>query len=623
MASETRSHEQDGATTIPLSRVIAFFAAGLSLLVAAAPPIGLFLNAYVQEGARALIENRVVSAQVTEMIADAPETWMHQHLKLLEKLERTDHQAEGQQTRQIIGPIGEVLAARSVAADDGIAWPRLRRSDAIFDQGEVVGSVVLVRSMRAQALSAGWVALLSLLAGVACFTVLRVIPMRSLQRATRRAAWLASHDPLTGLANRSLFSEKLEDALARARRDGSTVAVLCLDLDHFKEVNDTLGHAAGDQLLRQVAERLLSNMRATDSLARLGGDEFAIVQTQAHQPCDAESLASRLSALIAEPFQLDGHQVVIGGSLGIALTAAGVADGARLMQEADLAMYQAKNDGRGGFQFYDEGMNQRLYERKAMEADLRTALAERQFTLAFQPQVRMGSAQPPYVITGAEALLRWTHPVKGNIPPDQFIPLAEQTNLILPIGDWVLLEACRQAVTWPSTLSVAVNVSTVQFRNPAFFSTVERALAESGLPASRLELEITESVMLADTAESVAIMEKLRSLGIRLAMDDFGTGYSSLGYLRKFKFDKIKIDKSFVRHLGEGGESEAIVRAVVGMSRAMGVQSNAEGVETEEQSLMLRGEGCTEMQGYLYGRPMTSEDFLALAEKDGTWPAAA
>jgi len=268
-------------------------------------------------------------------------------------------------------------------------------------------------------------------------------------------------------------------------------------------------------------------------------------------------------------------------------------------------------------------MNLRLHERRAMEIDLREALAAGQFSLAYQPQVCTVTVAGSHVITGAEALLRWAHPVKGNIPPDQFIPLAEQTNLILPIGEWVMRSACREAAAWPSKLSVAVNVSTVQFRSPGFVELVERILQETGLPGDRLELEITESVMMTDTAEAVAVMERLRSLGIKLAMDDFGTGYSSLGYLRKFKFDKIKIDKSFIRHLGEQGESAAIVRAVVGMSRAMGVESNAEGVETEQQSAMLLGEGCTEMQGYLFGRPMTGAAFMNLVAERPSWRPAA
>ena len=615
MAAEASFGPMDSAVrSISLSRIISICAAGLSILVALGPPSALLLSAYMEQGAASRYEGHAIARKVTEIVATSPDAWSHRHLNLMEALMAVDTELSPQQLRMIRSLQGDVLARVSPSADASVAWPSLRNTVPIYDQGEVVGDVVLIDGMRTHVLSAGLLAVVSTIVALLVFTLLRVLPLRMLRRATSRASWLASHDPLTGLANRTLFAEKLREALARARRDGSSVALIGVDLDHFKEVNDTLGHAAGDQLLCQVADRLRANIRETDVLARFGGDEFVILQTQARQPENAQTLAERLSGLLAEPFQLDGHQVVIGGSLGIALGERGNRDGARLMQQADLAMYQAKEDGRGGFRFYDASMNERLQRRKALENDLRQALAEGQFSLVFQPQVQMVNGTRVQRITGAEALLRWQHPVTGNMPPDQFIPLAEQTNLILPIGEWVLREACRTAAAWPEALTVAVNVSTVQFRQPGFVALVERVLAETGLPGRRLELEITESIMVADTAESVATMSRLRSLGIKLAMDDFGTGYSSLGYLRQFKFDKIKIDKSFIKHLGERGESEAIVRAVVGMSHAMGVQSNAEGVETEHQSQMLLEEGCTEMQGYLFGRPMSATAFAELID---------
>ncbi|MBK1660577.1 putative bifunctional diguanylate cyclase/phosphodiesterase [Paracraurococcus ruber] len=431
-----------------------------------------------------------------------------------------------------------------------------------------------------------------------------------------RTAHLATHDALTGLPNRALFRDRLTQCLAECHREGGAVAVLYLDLDKFKEVNDSLGHAAGDRLLVQVATRLRATLRESDTLARLGGDEFAIVQRGVSQPIDAEALCLRIIATVAEPFDLDGHQANIGISIGVAMrAAAGMAvDPGILIQESDVALYRSKEEGRGIFRFFQEEMNLRLLKRKALEADLRRALAEGELRLHYQPQVSTDGLR----LVGAEALIRWQHPVRGDIRPDQFIPLAEETGLIVPIGDWVMRTACRQAAGWPELRRIAVNVSPVQFRQPGFVAKVRETLAESGLAASRLELEITESILLNDTEEMLAILAELRALGVSIAMDDFGTGYSSLGYLRKFRFDKIKIDRSFVRNLSGGSDSAAIIRAVLGMSHALGIRSNAEGVEEAEQMALLGQEGCEEAQGFLFGRPMPAEEFAAVIAAHGT-----
>ncbi len=594
----------------PVARAVSIFAAIIAILIALVPPVWHMASVHDDQDGRAQIESRIIAGQVTELIARTPQTWSMQYLRLLDLITPDALKDTLPERRMVTDGVGKVLVTATVPEGAALPWPRMRAVAPIFDQGHVVGEVEILRSLRQPFQITLIVAVFSLLLAAASFAVLRTLPLRLLRQAMERAAWLASHDPLTGLANRALFAERLDQALAHARRNESKVAVLCVDLDHFKDVNDTLGHAAGDQLLREVVRRLAANLRETDTLARLGGDEFAIVQTQAHQPHDAESLATRVIELLSAPFDLDGHQAVIGASVGIALAEGGGADKARLLQEADLALYQAKSDGRGGFHFFDEAMNERLHRRKTLEADLRRALVEGQFALHFQPQVSLVADGAMQRITGAEALVRWHHSTSGLMTPDRFIPLAEETNMILPLGEWVLNEACRQAATWPDAISVAVNVSAVQFRHSAFVPMVRRALDATGLPGHRLELEVTESVMMTDTEETVIIMGRLRQMGVRLAMDDFGTGYSSLGYLRKFRFDKIKIDKSFVRHLGEGGEAEAIVRAVVGISRALGVSANAEGVETEEQASLLRAEGCGEVQGFLYGRPMPPEDFL-------------
>lgn len=486
----------------------------------------------------------------------------------------------------------------------GLAWPLATFTEPVVVGGVQLGSTEAARSLRQALLMTLIVAACSTLLAVAIFTLLRVMPLRLLDEALRRASYLAAHDLLTGLPNRGLFADRLAQALTQGRRDNDVTAVLCLDLDRFKEVNDSLGHAAGDELLRGVSSRLSACLRESDTLARLGGDEFAVIQLRARQPESADALARRLIAVLDEPFVLSGGQACVGLSVGIGLTTPGeVCEPMQLMRNADLALYQAKEAGRGGYCFFAPEMNQRLQERRALEVDLRTALNCNGFRLAFQPQINLEDER----IIGAEALLRWDRPGVGNVPPDQFIGVAEETGLISQIGAWAIHEACRQAVLWPGHMSIAVNVSPVQFRQPGLCECVMAALKASGLSAARLELEITEGVLLNDTDETLATLGRLRALGVKIAMDDFGTGYSSLGYLQKFPFDKVKIDRSFVRNLGQDANASAIVSAVVGMSRALGVRANAEGVEDREQAALLLAEGCEEVQGYFFGRPMTPD----------------
>ncbi|WP_149539925.1 putative bifunctional diguanylate cyclase/phosphodiesterase [Siccirubricoccus phaeus] len=433
-----------------------------------------------------------------------------------------------------------------------------------------------------------------------------------------RVAHLATHDSLTGLPNRALFRDRLDQALAQARRQDATIVVHCIDLDRFKEVNDTLGHAAGDLLLTQVATRLNACIRETDTLARLGGDEFAVVQCGAIPPAEVEALARRMVEVLAEPFDLNGHQAIIGTSIGIALRqgAEALIDPALLLQEADVALYQAKDAGRGTWRFFAAEMNARLQARKALEADLRRALAEGQFSLHYQPQFDLAQGR----LVGAEALLRWNHELRGALLPEQFIPLAEETGLIGPIGAWALAEACRQAARWPGLPRIAVNISCGQFRRGGFVAMVERTLRETGLPPQRLELELPEALLMADAEATLAALARLRGLGVSIALDEFGTGSSSLGTLRRFAFDRIKIDRSFIRGLGTDREATAIIRAVLGMSRALGIRAQAGGVEDAQQAAMLAGEGCDEAQGFLYGRPVGAAEFGALLP--GLVPAA-
>jgi diguanylate cyclase (GGDEF)-like protein len=403
----------------------------------------------------------------------------------------------------------------------------------------------------------------------------------------------------------------MERELARVQR-GENLAVLCLDLDHFKSVNDTLGHPVGDSLLKAVAERLRQKVRDTDIVARLGGDEFAIVQIAAEQPRGAIVLADRLIEALSKPFDLTGHQLVIGTSIGIALAPSDGLDTDQLIKNADMALYRAKADGRGVFRFFEPEMDAKMQARRTLEIDLRKALVEGEFELFYQPLVNLQSNE----ISGFEALLRWNHPTRGLVPPSEFIPIAEEMGLIVPLGEQVLRQACTEAAGWPGDIRVAVNLSPVQFKSKTLALAVTTALASSGLPPQRLELEITESVLLQDNEATLTTLHQLRALGVRISMDDFGTGYSSLSYLRSFPFDKIKIDQSFVQDMSGGeDDSVAIIRAVAGLGRNLGMATTAEGVETQEQLGYLRQEGCSEVHGYLFSRPMPARDVPSLLEK--------
>jgi diguanylate cyclase (GGDEF)-like protein len=428
------------------------------------------------------------------------------------------------------------------------------------------------------------------------------------RRAEARVAHMARHDALTDLPNRVLLAERLGQALAAARRHGEPLAVLCLDLDRFKQVNDTLGHPVGDALLRAVAERLKSCVREEDTVARLGGDEFAVVQVGLDQPEGAGALARRLVAVLGEPYEVAGHQLVVGASVGIALAPCDGGEADDLLKRADMALYRAKADGRGTYRSFESGMDAKLQARRLLELDLRRALAAGEFELHYQPLVDLRSSG----IVAFEALLRWRHPERGMVPPAEFVPLAEEIGLIVPLGEWVLHRACADAAGWPGQAKVAVNLSAVQFKGDALVPAVVAALAASGLPACRLELEITEGVLLNDGETTLATLRELRASGVRIAMDDFGTGYSSLGYLRTFPFDKIKIDRSFVADLGTSADCEAIVRAVTGLGGSLGIVTTAEGVETAAQMERLRAEGCDQVQGYYFGRPVPAGQVAAL-----------
>ena len=424
------------------------------------------------------------------------------------------------------------------------------------------------------------------------------------KRAETQITYMARHDDLTSLANRAVLLEKMEEELARARRHGSKFTLFILDLDLFKTVNDTLGHPVGDELLKVVADRLLSCIGETDTVARLGGDEFAILATvDGDQRETAIATANKLLAAVAAPYDLDGHHLNIGTSIGIALAPEHGTAVDQLVKNADLALYRAKAEGRNAYRFFDDAMSIEARRRRAYQNDLRNALANDEFELHYHPIVDIQTRE----IASVEALIRWRHPQRGLIAPAEFIHVAEETGLINPIGDWVLRKACSDAMRWPPAVKVSVNLSAVQFRKVYPIDNFCDVLAESGLPPERLELEITETVLLQGSAENVETLHQLRLMGISIVLDDFGTGYSSLSYLRMFPFDKIKIDRSFVHELAKNADCAAIVSAVAGLGRSLRIGTVAEGIETEDQLLLVRAAGCTHAQGYLFGRPCPAQ----------------
>jgi diguanylate cyclase (GGDEF)-like protein/PAS domain S-box-containing protein len=431
-------------------------------------------------------------------------------------------------------------------------------------------------------------------------------------REAQAQIWhMARHDALTNLPNRKLFREELEHGLRRITRN-EQVAVFCVDLDHFKEVNDSLGHPIGDDLLKEVARRLCECTREGDTVSRLGGDEFAIVQVGRElRVSEASALANRLIEVLGAPYILQGHQVTIGTSIGISVAPDDGTDSDQLLKNADMALYRAKADDRGSYRFFETGMDAWAQARRLLEIDLRAALLRGEFEVYYQPIHDLKAGQ----IICFEALVRWNHPLRGIISPAAFIPLAEMTGLIIPIGDWVLRTACIDAARWSQAVRVAVNLSPAQFKNRNLVTSVIAALSASGLVADRLELEITESVLLQDGEATLATLDKLRDFGVRISMDDFGTGYSSLSYLRSFPFDKIKIDRSFVHELATRKDSMAIVRAVTGLGKSLGISTTAEGVETSEQLALLRLEGCNEVQGFLFSAPQPAAEVEKMLSK--------
>ncbi len=425
--------------------------------------------------------------------------------------------------------------------------------------------------------------------------------------AQAKLAHMARHDMLTGLANRESFLDALRQAMLDRKLDRQ-VAVLSIDLDDFKTVNDTLGHPAGDALLRQVSERLRNCVRNDDLVARLGGDEFAILQSSIVHDADAKGLATRIIEALSEPFELETERLTAGASIGIAITPGDAENPDDLVKASDIALYDAKAKHPGSYSCFDVGMHQQLQSRQTTKLQLAGALDRSELELHYQPLFDVDTG----AINACEALLRWRRPNHGLVPPSEFIPIAEETRLIVPIGEWILREACLEASRWPRGIGVAVNLSPVQFKSRALVDAVSRALSFSGLDAGRLQLEVTESVLLDDTTTNIAVLQELRKLGVLIAMDDFGTGYSSLGYLRSFPFDKIKVDREFIKDLPDSRESVAVLRAVSGLAESLGIMTTVEGIETQAQLAAVQAEGFREAQGFLLSRPLAASKLREL-----------
>lgn len=426
------------------------------------------------------------------------------------------------------------------------------------------------------------------------------------KRDQQRIAHMTHHDPLTDLPNRAAFNACIAATFDLAGVSGESFAVLSVDIDRFKAINDVFGHAVGDSLLREVARRMETACQGA-FLARVGGDEFAVITPTATQPAAAEALAARIIAAFDSEINVEGHSLQVGLTIGVGIFPQDGADATTLVANADAALFRAKSEAPGSIRFFELSMDKQLRDKRALQQDLRTAVMRNELALHYQPQAQINGE-----ITGFEALVRWHHPRHGLVPPSAFIPLAEENGIIMALGEWVLRSACREAASWPRPLGIAINLSPVQFQHGDLPNLVHQVLLETGLPPQRLQLEITEGVLIGDFNRAVAILRRLKNLGVRIAMDDFGTGYSSLSYLQSFPFDKIKIDQAFIANLGRSQQAATIIRAVIGLGRGLEVPVLAEGVETEEQLKFLADEGCSEVQGYLIGRPEPIGDYAEL-----------
>jgi diguanylate cyclase (GGDEF)-like protein len=605
------------ATTLdPKLRRLVDLAALISiLLVTLAIPTAYWNVRVAQEHAAVRTLSSVYGSLTTAAIAQKPTIWKFEEHRLL-ALVQHDVARDGAATvYTITDEHGQTLVSSSPTP---AAAPAVVEQAALYDATDVVGHYRVERSLRAALKNTAVVALLSLLVALLCALPLRALPLRALRRSQERLIHMAKHDALTGLPNRSLLDDRLEQALLYADRYRRHVTVAFMDLDNFKTINDSLGHDAGDELLVQMSLRLSKAVRSTDTVVRLGGDEFVIVLFDQPDGADSVSITlKRMMQAVAEPLDLRGHTVQLGCSIGVATYPLDGQDGATLLRNADAAMYRAKELGKNSFQFFTSDMNLKAQERLALQDGLLKAMARDEFFLEYQPQLDLATQQ----VIGVETLIRWRNPSLGVVPPARFIPLAEDSGIIVALGLWVLQTACRQQVAWQRAglpaIKMSVNVSPRQFRESNFADTVAAVLKDTGIEPNLLELEITESLIMEDVPRAVAMMNRLRELGVQLSIDDFGTGYSSLSSLKNFPVSRLKIDRSFVNMLPGDADDCILAKAVIALGHQLKLKVVAEGVENENQQEFLRASNCDEMQGFHFSRPISPEAVATLLRRHG------
>lgn len=590
----------------PADRLMLLLAAMLALVMALTPPMIIFFSGVRSQLDILGAEVEINARSITQVINKNPELWQTQVVRLEEFLRRRPSDGT-MEIREIKDLKGQTISRIA----DPLTGSFFRAATTeLYDSGQVVGHLVITRSLN-HLLEKTWVAAaLSLALALGFLLFLKLKPMAALRKSQQQLEELARTDPLTGLLNRFAFQERTQQMLLSATRRKEKVAMLLLDLDKFKQINDTLGHELGDELLIEVAKRLRASVRECDIVARLGGDEFVVVLTGVEGQNAVGVVAEKIDASLRAPYLLGGKTINSSASIGIAISPADGRTLAELRGNADLAMYHAKELGQGGYQFFTAQMNQFNLNRMALKQDIKDALARDEFVLHYQPQIEVSTGR----VCGVEALVRWQHPVKGLVPPLSFIAAAEENGLILPLGDWVLNAACGQLRQWLNAgvtgLRMSVNVSPRQFEAEAFLSKVRSALAQHVLPPELLELEITEGVMFKNPTNAIEQMRQLRAIGVHLSIDDFGTGYSSLSYLRELPVTRLKLDKSLIQNIETDPGSFAICKATIRLSADLGLDVVAEGVETREQLLVLKRISCPVIQGYYFSKPLPSEALI-------------
>ncbi len=591
-----------------LVRGVTLFAAAVSLVLAIAVPATYFLVARRLEVLDAVRDVQQEARLLGDLVARNPLHWRFEATRITALLTENSN-SDIPESRRVVDGAGQVILDHPTP----LAAPVVSIHAPILDAGRVVGTLEITRSLRGVINQTAWIAGLALGLALVAFYALRILPLRMLRNATERATHLATHDALTGLPNRSQFRQSLARTKAKTRELGGRIAVLMVDLDRFKPVNDVHGHAVGDLLLQQVAERLRHAVRETDSVARLGGDEFAIVARIDDEDVDGvECLAQRIVTALSQPFRLGGTTVTISCSVGVAFGAANSTDPALLADRADAALYHAKAKGRRCFRLFEDGMDTRINERGAMEPDLRLAIMSDDLVPHYQPLIDLRSG----TLLGFEMLARWTHQQRGPISPDLFVPIAEEAGMIVAMTETLLRQACRDAAQWPDHLTIAVNVSPVQLRDEGLPAMVAHALAESGLLARRLEIELTESALITDYALAREILMQLKAMGVRLVLDDFGTGYSSLRHLQTLPFDKFKVDAVLIRSMAESAQSPKVVAAIAGFGHSIGLPMVAEGIEDAATAATLTSMGYDIGQGWYFGHPIAAAAVDAMVALD-------